>query len=290
MGKHLDGAKAYFGNDTTGLLAGGRYALVHTRSLEFDDLRPYVPGDDVRDIDWKATARSGHVLIKRFVSEKHHKILVVADAGRNSTALAPSGETKRDVAAHVIGAMGLITLRRSDEIGMVFGDVRGCVDIRLRRGETHIEYLLHRFHEQTTSRPARSDIVTQLNWVATHYRHRMLVFVVSDEPDLEPRLGEVLTRLTGRHDVMWAMVSDMPAIGSADDEYDGYDVATGSVVLNGSTLGPRVVESYRRAETERRERLSEFMTGHGVPHASIAGSADIRAQIIEMTGVYARAG
>ena len=51
MGRHLDSAKAYFGRDTTGLLDGGRYALVHTRSLEFDDLRPYVPGDDVRDID-----------------------------------------------------------------------------------------------------------------------------------------------------------------------------------------------------------------------------------------------
>ena len=138
MGKHLDSAKAYFGRDTTGLLEGGRYALVHTRSLEFDDLRPYVPGDDVRDIDWKASARSGQVLIKRFVSEKHHKILVVADAGRNTTAHAPSGERKRDVAAHFIGAIGLITLRRSDEIGMVFGDVRGCVDIRLaaRRDRT----------------------------------------------------------------------------------------------------------------------------------------------------------
>ena len=89
MGKHLDRAKAYFGRDTSGLLEGGRYALVHTRSLEFDDLRPYVPGDDVRDIDWKATARSGNVLIKRFVSEKHHKILVVADAGRNTTGLRP---------------------------------------------------------------------------------------------------------------------------------------------------------------------------------------------------------
>ena len=68
MGKHLDSAKPHFGRDTRGLLEGGRYALVHTRSLEFDDLRPYVPGDDVRDIDWKASARSAHVLIKRFVS------------------------------------------------------------------------------------------------------------------------------------------------------------------------------------------------------------------------------
>lgn len=299
MGKHLDGAKAHFGNDTSGLLAGGRYALVHTRSLEFDDLRPYVPGDDVRDIDWKATARSGHVLIKRFVSEKHHKILVVADAGRNSTALTPSGETKRDVAAHVIGAMGLIALRRSDEIGIVFGDARGCVDVRLRRGETHVEYLLHRFHDHTTSRPAHSEVITQLAWVATHYRHPLLVFVVADEPDLDARLSDVLTRLTARHDVMWAMISDMPAIGAADDGYDGYDVATRGFVPNDSAVGPRVVEAYRRAETARRERLSEFMTVHGVPYASIAGSAAIRTEMVTlgraerrdmtMTGVFARA-
>ncbi|MDT5325401.1 MAG: hypothetical protein QOF25_2553 [Mycobacterium sp.] len=290
MGKHLDSAKKYFGRDTSGLLEGGRYALVHTRSLEFDDLRPYVPGDDVRDIDWKASARSGHVLIKRFVSEKHHKILVVADAGRNTTALAPSGEIKRDIAAHVIGAMGLITLRRSDEIGMVFGDTRGCVDIRLRRGETHIEYLLHRFQHQTTTRQARSDIITQLDWVARHYRHPLLIFVVSDEPDVDGRLGDVLTRLTGRHDVMWAMVSDMPAVGSAEDEQDGFDVTTGRFVLNGAAVGPGVIAAYQRAEAQRRERLSEFMTVHGVPHAMIAGSTDIRTELIAMTGVFARAG
>ena len=64
---------------------------MHTRSLEFDELRPYVPGDDVRDIDWKAIGPLGHALIKRFVSEKHHKILLVADAGRNIIALAPVG-------------------------------------------------------------------------------------------------------------------------------------------------------------------------------------------------------
>jgi uncharacterized protein (DUF58 family) len=290
MGKHLNRAKEFFGRDTSGLLEGGRYALVHTRSLEFDDLRPYVPGDDVRDIDWKASARSGQVLIKRFVSEKHHKILVIADAGRNTTAQAPSGEPKRDVAAHVIGAIGLITLQRSDEIGMVFGDTRGCVDIRLRRGETHIESMLHRFHHHTTTAPGPSSILTQLNWVAQHYRRPLLIFVVSDEPDVDDRLGDVLTRLAARHDVMWAMVADAAAVGSVDDEEDGYDVAGGSVVLSGAELGPRVVEAYQRAETARRESLSEFLTVHGVAHARITGSRRIRAGLTTMTGVFARAG
>jgi uncharacterized protein (DUF58 family) len=289
VGIHLDRAKAHFGRDTTGMLEGGRYSLVHTRSLEFDDLRPYVAGDDVRDIDWKATARSGHVLIKRFVTEKHHKILVVADAGRNTTALTPSGELKRDVAANVIGALGLITLRRSDEIGMVFGDSRGCVDIRLRRGETHLEYMLHRFQQHATAAPARSNVLAQLDWVTTHYRRPLLLVVVSDEPDPDSRLDGVLTQLGGTHDVLWAMVSDMPAVGSADDQRDGYDVADGGVVLSGATIGARVVAAYQRAETVRREQLSEFMTLHGVPHASVRGSSGIRAALTAMTGVYARA-
>ena len=287
MGKHLDAAKAYIGRDAAGLLAGGRYALVHTRSLEFDELRPYVPGDDVRDIDWKATARSGHTLIKQFVSEKHHKILVVADTGRNAAALAPSGEPKRDIAAHVIGAIGLITLPRSDEIGMVAGDRRGSVDIRLRRGETHIERMLHRYLQQTDANPDASNIVVQLEWVARHYRHPMLIVIVSDEPEISEALREVLRSLGARHDVLWAMIADMPAVG-----HDGiaYDVADGRLMLDADVLGERVVDAYRHAETLRRQELSEFMTVQRIPHARIAASSGIMPALVAMTGVYARAG
>ncbi|RAV17925.1 DUF58 domain-containing protein [Mycolicibacterium sp. GF69] len=290
MGKYLTAARTHFGTDTRGMLEGGRYALLHTRSLEFDDLRPYVPGDDVRDIDWKASARSGHVLIKRFVSEKHHKVLLVADAGRNMTALTPSGEVKHDVAVNILGAFGLITLGRSDQIGMVFGDVRGCVNIRQRRGETHIESLLHRYYGHTANAPGRSDIVCQLDYVATHYRHPMLTVVVSDEPDVDDRLTDAVTRLTARHDVLWVTVSDMPAVGGPDDGRAGFDVASGRFVLDTATLGPRVVAAYRRAEQLRAHRLDEFMTARAVPHTRIGANGEIRSRLVALTEVFARAG
>jgi uncharacterized protein (DUF58 family) len=287
MGKHLNRAKAHFGTDTRGLLEGGRYALLHTRSMEFDDLRPYVPGDDVRDIDWKASARSDSVLVKRFVSEKHHKILLVADAGRNTSALAPTGECKRDVAAHIMGAVGLIALRRSDQIGMVYGDRRGSVNLSQGRGESHIEGLLHRWYQHTIDDPGVSDVTAQLDYVATHYRHTMLVIVVSDEPEVDARLSGVLTRLRGRHDILWATVADMPAVGP--DNTDGFDVATGDFVLNGADLGPRVVAAYRRAEQARRDRLAEFLVNHVIPRATIAGSDDIRRELVGLTKIAARA-
>ena len=125
--------------------------------------------------------------------------------------------------------------------------------------------------------------------MTAHYRHPLLIFVVSDEPDVDTRLDGVLTRLAGRHDVMWAMVSDMPAVGSAEDERHGYDVGDGAFVLSGATIGTRV-STLTDAPKLRRERLSEFRTTHRVPHGFIRGSADLRSQLIAMTGVYARAG
>ncbi|RDH77103.1 DUF58 domain-containing protein [Mycolicibacterium moriokaense] len=290
MSKHLNRARSHFGTDTRGLLEGGRYSLLHSRSLEFDDLRPYVRGDDVRDIDWKASARSGSVLIKRFVDEKHHKILLVADAGRNMTAAAPSGEAKADVAANILGAVGLITLGRADQVGMVYGDARGSVNIRQGRGETHIENMLHRYYGHALAEPGLSSIVCQLDYVATHYRRPMLVVVVSDEPDVDDRLTDVARRLAGRHDVIWAMVSDAPAVGAPRTDDDGYDVATGRFVIGGANLSPRIVAAYRRAEQNRRRELDEFMTALSVPHTIVGGSRQIRTRLTETMQVFARAG
>jgi uncharacterized protein (DUF58 family) len=286
MGQHLNRAKTYFGTDTRGLLDGGRYALLHTRTLELDDLRPYVPGDDTRDIDWKASARSGSVLIKRFVSEKHHKILLTVDAGRGMSALTPSGETKRDVAAHAMGAIGLITLGRSDEIGMVYGDSRGSVNVPNGRGESHLEGMLDRFYTHACDRPGRSDVVTQLSYAAAAHRRRMVVIVVADEPDVDDRLRAVLAQLSGRHDVLWLMVCDVPAVGSPEREGDGYDVASGAVVLGGATVGPRVIAAYRRAEQARIQQLDALLTAHSIPHTRIGGSAEIRAKLVELSEAF----
>ena len=283
MGRYLTRAKLYFGDDTRGLLEGGRYALLHTRTLEFDELRPYVPGDDVRDIDWAATARTGAPLIKRFVTEKHHKIVVVADTGRNMGALAPSGELKRDIAVTVIGAIGLIALRRADQLGMVYGDRRGAATIPARRGENHVEAICDRFYHQTLNPGAGSDIVSQLRSVAAGYTHRMLVVVVSDEPDVTEQLVTAVEALTARHDLLWVMVADMAAVGSSEGELDGYDVATGEFVLNGATLGPQVIAAYQAAEQARRQQLAATMTRLGVRYAVIGSSGQIREKITELT-------
>jgi hypothetical protein len=86
------------------------------------------------------------------------------------------------------------------------------------------------------------------------------------------------------------MISDMPAVGSAEEERDGYDVATGGYVLNGATLGPAVIDAYRRREAGRVAQLDQFLTTRGIPHTRIGGSGEIRAKIVAMTEAFEHAG
>lgn len=289
MGRHLNRSRQFFGNVSRSMLQGGKHALLHTRTLEFDDLRPYVPGDDIRDINWKASARSNDTLVTKFVTEKHHKILLVCDTGRNMSALAPSGEFKRDIAGVVAGVIGMISMSRSDELGMVYGDARGSAAVRSRKGENHIEGMLEQFAAHGVGDVGESRIITQLNYVAHSHRSRLLTVVIADEPEISAELEEAVKRLAGRHELLWVAISDMPAVGADQGEMDGYDVGTGRFIPDGTTLGQSVVDAYRRAEQQRMAELDRFFERTAVPFVRIGGSAEVRNRITHLTEVYSNA-
>ena len=117
------------------------------------------------------------------------------------------------------------------------------------------------------------------------------MIVVSDEPDVSPGLESALQRLTGRHEVMWLLIPDMPAVGADHDgDTDGFDVATGRFVLNEAALGPRVLAAYRAAEQRRAANLDDFLTANRVRAARVPASTDIRATLIRLSEVYRHAG
>jgi len=129
-------------------LLDGEYASIHHgRSHDFDDLREYQPGDDVKDIDWKATARSHVPLVKRYIASRQHTLLLVVDSGRNMAAAAESGETKRDIAILVAGVLGYLATRHGDRVGLLMGDADRFESVQEGGSESHLERMLRRVHE-----------------------------------------------------------------------------------------------------------------------------------------------
>ncbi len=191
-----------------GMLDGEYGSVFKGRSLDFDDLRAYIPGDEVRDIDWKASARHGSPLIKRYVAVRRQTLLLITDTGRNMAASALDGEEKKDIAVMALGVVGYLAQRHGDVVGLVCGDAEGSRSLPAKAGEAHLERLLRAVDGETGLTSPRSSIGEQLSYVARNYGQRMLLFVVADEMVPDAAMERLLRRLRAQHEVLWLTVRD----------------------------------------------------------------------------------
>lgn len=221
-----------------GLLEGEYGSVFKGRSMDFDDLRQYNPGDDIKDIDWKATARSGQTLIKRYVAIRKHNILLVVDTGRNMAATGASGETKRDTAIMVSGVMGYIAQKHGDLVAMVAGDDESTTYLPLKGTNQHLETLLQHIEKKATLDAAKSNLARQLEYIARSISRRMLLVIVADEVEIDEEYQRLLRRLGAQHELMWITVGDSSLHQKTASAQ--YDVATQAVLprflLNNSAV------------------------------------------------------
>jgi uncharacterized protein (DUF58 family) len=238
---------------TLDLLEGGWASVHHGRSHDFDDLRAYVPGDEVKDIDWKATARHGEPLVKRYVASRRRSLVLVVDTGRNMAATAASGETKKDIAIMAAGALGYIASRHGDVVSLVAGDEGGTVALPSGATEAHLERLLRQVDRRVSLDAPRSDLRGVLDWVARGVRRRSILVVVTDDVVVDAELVRLLRRLRAQHEIVWVTVGDadlMTRSGHAGDVYDVQEVTALPAYL-------RENAALRRAFDESSERRAD---------------------------------
>jgi uncharacterized protein (DUF58 family) len=193
---------------TLELLEGG-YASVHRgRSHDFDDLRAYVAGDEVKDIDWKATARVGEPLIKRYVASRRHHLAILVDTGRNMAATAESGESKKDLAILAAGALASIATAGGDVVSLVVGDEGGIVTFPPGQTDEHLERLLRVIDDRISLTAPPSDVLGLLERAARAVTSRSLVLVVTDDLRLTDDHLRLVRLLGARHEIMWLTIGD----------------------------------------------------------------------------------
>jgi uncharacterized protein (DUF58 family) len=209
---------------TLDLLEGG-YASVHrARSHDFDDLRAYVPGDEVKDIDWKATARHGEPLVKRYIASRRHNLALVIDTGRNMAATAASGESKKDIAIMASGALASIATQHGDVVSLIVGDEGGARTYPSGQKDEHLERLLRVVDARISLDAPRSDVAALLEGVARHLTTRSLLLVVTDDIRLTDETDRLLRRLRARHEIIWLTVGDADLMGEGAAKAPVYDV------------------------------------------------------------------
>lgn len=277
-----------------GLLDGEYGSVFRGRSLDFDDLRPYVPGDEVRDIDWKASARHGAPLIKRYVAVRRQTLLLVTDTGRNMAALSRTGEAKQDVAVMALGVMGYLAHRHGDVVGLVSGDSSRTRFIPAKAGEAHLERLLRQVHGDTGLEAAPSRLEVQLDHVARTVKGRNLLFVVADEVAATPVLAGLLRRLRAQHEILWLTVRDAELAplqpGPAAAVADFYSVGDSTLLPAHLTQSTTVVAAYEKGIAERDAARKTMLRQAGITEGEVAGSEDVVTALFALLERHRRAG
>ncbi|MDQ0768875.1 uncharacterized protein (DUF58 family) [Pseudarthrobacter defluvii] len=277
-----------------GMLDGEYGSVFRGRSLDFDDLRAYVPGDEVRDIDWKASARHGSPLIRRYVAVRRQTVLLVTDTGRNMAAEARSGEVKKDIAVLALGVMGYLAHRHGDVVGLVCGDSSGTRSLPAKGGEAHLERLLGHVDSHVRLDGAPSRIQAQLDHVIRNVKGRRLIFVVADELAADPVTAQLLRRLRAQHEVLWLTLRDAdlaPAAGpGASNAAEAYSVADDSLLPGPPAMSAAVQAAYAEATAERdADRKAMFRTA-GITEGDVAGSDDVITGLFALLERHRRAG
>ena len=253
------------------------------RSMDFDDLREYAVGDDIKDIDWKASARHSSPLVKRYIASRKQPVIFVVDAGKNMNAITESGETKKDIAIDIMGILGYLTVRHSDTVGLLIGDAENTLRIPNRESETHLERLLEKANSQITPESKDGDILKQLEFLSTSVKTRGLIVVIADEVELTTEFDAILRKLNAKHELLWISVTDGNPLTQVEIG-DGIvrDIETNELIPDYIRQNKKLRKLFEESETARKETTDHYLRKIGISHASVSNSVSLIPSLLKL--------
>ncbi|HEX7262326.1 MAG TPA: DUF58 domain-containing protein, partial [Luteolibacter sp.] len=247
----------------------GRYASVFKgRGMDFDRVRNYVPGDDVRTIDWNVTARTGEAHVKLFTEERELTILLMIDVSASSD-FGSVVDSKRELAAEAAGVLAASAIRNRDKVGLIlFSDV---VELYIPPGKGRM-HIMRLIRETLFFQPEQrgTDIAKALDFANQVVHRKSVIFLVSDfclGAPFDERLNHLRNKLqvtNRRHDVIAVSVTDpreesLPDVGRICIE----DAESGQVVEI-DTGSAKVREAFEKQSRHRRDLTASRIRSLGV--------------------------
>ncbi|MEQ8673364.1 MAG: DUF58 domain-containing protein [Aggregatilineales bacterium] len=186
--------------------AGAYHSVFKGRGMAFDAVRPYQPGDDVRDIDWNVTARSDEAYVKSYVEERELTVILVLDASA-SCLFGTQVRSKRDLAAEIGAVLALSAIANNDRVGLlIFSDTIERY-IPPRKGRNHVLRLIR---ELMATPPANkgTDIRLALQSLSRMLKQKAIIFLLSDFLAPVDVYKSQLLVVGQKHDLIAVMLSD----------------------------------------------------------------------------------
>jgi uncharacterized protein (DUF58 family) len=276
------------------LLFGRRSSHVRGRGLDFEELRNYVPGDDVRSIDWRVTARAQKPYVRVYSEERDRPTMLVVDQ-RINMFFGSRRSMKSVVAAEVTALAAWRVLTQGDRVGaLVFNDTV-IEQVRMRRSRSTVLRILHRIATQNKllrsdqAAPAAPEKLNQvLDQVARLCHHDTLIVIASDFDGADEKTRDILLHLSQSNDVICCLAYDPLAVQS---------LSSGQLVVSNAILQvelrlneQKVREGLRSASDERLRKVLAWQHELNIPVLPLSTAEDVSQQVRRLLGHIAARG
>ena len=237
----------------------------YSRGVEWSSLREYIPGDDIRNIDWNVTARAGTPFVKVFSEERELSVMLLVDMSRSGT-FGTHYRMKDEVAIEICALLAFSAMKNNDKVGLLIFTDKIEKFIPPRKGREHVLRVLREivYHEPQNS---GTDLKSALDYLLRVIKRNSVVFILSDFMD--EGYEKSLRVASTKHDVIAIKVTDpleeeLPDVGliSLFDSESGENVVVDSSDKN-------VRDSYARERQSQRDYLEKMFRKINLDYVTI---------------------
>ena len=258
-------------------LAGEYHSVFKGRGMEFDEVRHYIPGDDVRSIDWNVTARTGEPYVKSYVEERELTVMLAVDVSRSGF-FGTRNRFKRDLAVELAAVMSIAATTNNDKVGLLLFTDRVEMLVPPMKGRSHVLRMLRDLlaHEPVGT---GTDIRLALDTIYALLKRRGIVFLISDFLADPGAYRQAMLVTNRRHDIVAFDIGDPLEREIADVGVIAFeDAETGE--MRWVDTGDK---QWRRDFSERVERLDaekgEVFAAAGVDRVRVTTERDYVAEV-----------
>ncbi|MCJ7601181.1 MAG: DUF58 domain-containing protein [Desulfobulbaceae bacterium] len=262
--------RIYTNKAVNDILAGEYESVFKGRGMEFDEVRPYQPGDDIRTIDWNVTARTGHPFVKQYVEERELTIFFLVDLSA-SGAFGSKHRLKNEVAAELCALLAFSAIKNNDKVGLIAFTDTVEMFIPPKKGSTHVLRLIREILSFSPERGG-TNIAASLHFFGRISHKRSVAFLVSDFIDQD--FFSPMRIIARRHDLIAVSITDpreqeLPDAGLIELE----DAETGKRLMIDSS-SPEVRRAFAASAARRLNDLAGQFAAMGVDHIPLQTTHD----------------
>ena len=261
------------------IFAGEYHSAYKGRGVIFSEVREYVPGDDVRDIDWNVTARQNKPFVKVYEEERELTVMLLVDVS-GSRSFGAVGEAKMEKMAEIAATLAFSSIQNNDKVGMIMFSDKIEKFIPTKKGRKHILLLIREIINYQPENEG-TDIDQALRFLTNAIKKRTAAFLISDLIDTHDYTQSLMIA-SRKHDLVTLQVYDkrdceMPNVGLVKMR----DLETGETAWI-DTSSKSVRKTYAKAWYDRQQWISSVMTKSGVDMTSIATDEDFVKALLGM--------